>query len=274
MRDDKVLTNWNGLVLGLFAQAGRVLRIERYLEAATSTAEFLWAALRRDGRLLHGWFAGQAKQDAFLDDHAFLAGGLLDLYDALGRRQDLDRACDLVTALESRFRDEQDGGYYYTPHDGERLLARAKPGSDGSLPSGNGAAAIVLQRLFSVSGVETYRARAEEILRVFHGAARKNPFGYVTCLEALERYTGAGTEIVLVGGTGTSPGDLEQAIAECYVPHLTIVRTTADQAPVPPLAQGRPSVGGRPTAYVCRHFSCSRPLTSAEDLRALLREPR
>jgi uncharacterized protein YyaL (SSP411 family) len=134
--------------------------------------------------------------------------------------------------------------------------------------------AIVLLRLFSLSGVETYRARAEEILRLFHEPARKNPFGYVTCLEALERYTGAGTEIVLVEGTGTSPADLERAIAECYVPHLTIVRTPTDQSPMPPLAQGRPSVGGRPTAYVCRHFSCSRPLTSAEDLRALLREPR
>jgi uncharacterized protein YyaL (SSP411 family) len=273
LRDDKVLTNWNGLVLGLFAQAGRVLGLERYLEAAAITAEFLWTALRPDGRLLHSWFAGQAKQDGFLDDHAFLATGLLDLYEARGQRQHLDRARELVAALESRFRDEQDGGYYYTPHDGERLLARSKPGADGSLPSGNGAAAIVLLRLFSLTGVEEYRRRAEEILRLFHEPARKNPFGYVTCLEALERYLGDGTEIVLVGAAGTPSFELERAVAESYVPHLSIVRADPDDASPPPLAQDRPAVGGRPTAYVCRHFSCSRPLTSADDLRALLREP-
>ena len=272
LRDDKVLTNWNGLALGMFAEAGRVLGVERYLDAATSTAEFLWTALRREGRLLHSWFAGRAKQDGFLDDHAFLAAGLLDLHEACGHRHHLEHARELVAALDARFWDDQNGGYYYTAHDGERLLARSKPGADGSLPSGNGAAALVLLRLFSLTGVEAYRDRAEEILRLFHEPARKNPFGYVTCLEALERYVGGGTEIVLVGVAGTSSFELERAVADCYVPHLSIVRSApADGAP-PPLAEGRPAVGGLPTAYVCRHFSCSRPLTSADELRALLRE--
>jgi hypothetical protein len=272
-RDDKVLTNWNGLVLGLFAEAGRVLGVDRYLEAARSNSEFLWTALRRDGRLLHSWFAGQARQDAFLDDHALLAGGLLDLYGALGQRQHLDRALELAGALESRFRDDRNGGFYFTPHDGERLLARSKPGADGSLPSGNGAAALVLLRLYTLTGVEHYRELAEEVLRLFHEPARKNPFGYVTCLEALERYVGAGTEIVLAGVPGTSSSELERGVADCYLPHLSIVRADPSDPSLPPIAQGRPPVEGRPTAYVCRHFTCSRPLTSADEVRALLREP-
>jgi hypothetical protein len=268
-----VLTGWNGLTLGLFAEAGRVLGIERYVEAAKTTAEFLWTSLRPNSRLLHTWFRGQAKQDAFLDDHAFLAAGLLDVFDACGRQEYLDRARELVAALDARFWDERDGGYYFTPHDGERLLARSKPGADGSLPSGNGAAAIVLLRLFSLTGVADYRTRAEGILRLFHEPARRNSFGYVTCLEALERYAGEGTEVVLLGPEGEAMSDLERVVAQSFLPHLTLVRVRPGQGPLPPLAEGRVAVGGRPTAYVCRHFACSPPLTAPDALGALLREP-
>ena len=114
-RDDKILTSWNALLIGTLAEAGRVLDEPRYVAAAASAAEFLWSQVRRDGRLLHGWAKGAAKQDAFLDDHAFLAAALLDLYDATADAAHLARARELIDALEVRFHDDTAGGYFFTP---------------------------------------------------------------------------------------------------------------------------------------------------------------
>jgi uncharacterized protein YyaL (SSP411 family) len=272
LRDEKVLTSWNGLAIGVFAEAGRVLGVDGYVEAAVATADFLWNELRRDGRLLHTWFAGRAKQEAFLDDHALFAAGLLDLYAATGEARHLERARELMASLEARFHDPEAGGYFYTPSDGERLIARTKPGADGSLPSGNGVATVVLLRLAALTGIGHYGRRAEEILRLFQEPLTRNPFSYVTFVEALERHLGAGTEVVLIGPAGLDMRSLERTVAEAYVPHLSLVRATTDGEDVPPLARGREAVDGRPTAYVCRHFTCSRPLTQASDLRALLAE--
>jgi uncharacterized protein YyaL (SSP411 family) len=273
LRDEKVLTSWNGLAIGLLAEAGRVLGVPRYIDAAAETAEFLWTQLRRDGRLLHVWTRGQAKQDAFLDDHAFLAAGLLDLYQAAGETRHLERAQELMADLDARFRDQGAGAYYFTAVDGEALLTRTKPAADGSLPSGNGMAAVVSLRLFALTGEDRHRERGEEILRLFHEPAHKNPFGFVTCIEALERYLGAGTEVVMMGSGDLRASDLERVIARSYVPHLTLVRAeSGDRTPLP-LVQGRAAVDGRPTAYVCRHFSCSSPITSAHELGEMLREP-
>jgi uncharacterized protein YyaL (SSP411 family) len=272
LRDEKVLTSWNGLAVGIFAEAGRVLGSARYVAAAVATADFLWNELRRDGRLLHAWFAGRAKQDAFLDDHALFAAGLLDLHTATGEPRHLERARELVAALEARFLDPEGGAYFYTPSDGERLIARTKPGADGSLPSGNGVAAVVLLRLAALTGVEDYGRRAEEILRLFQEPLVRNPFSYVSLVEALERHLGGGTELVLVGPAGAGLQALERAVAEAYVPHLSLVRARGAED-VPPLARGRGAVDGLATAYVCRHFTCSRPVTDTEELRALLAEP-
>jgi uncharacterized protein YyaL (SSP411 family) len=132
---------------------------------------------------------------------------------------------------------------------------------------------VVLLRLFTLTGETVYRQRAEGILRLFYEAARENPFAYLTLLEALELYSGEGTEIVLVGGSPSSSA-FDRVIAGCYLPHLTLVRTGVDDSSPPPLARGRLTVDGQPTAYVCRHFTCSRPLVSPDELRDLLGEPR
>jgi len=272
LRDEKVLTSWNGLAIGALAEAGRVLGVERYLEAGLVTADFLWNEMRRDDRLLHTWFAGLAKQDAFLDDHALFAAGLLDLHAATGEARHLERARELMASLEARFRDPEAGGYFYTADDGERLIARTKPGADGSLPSGNGVAAVVLLRLFSLTGIEAYERRAEEILRLFQDPMIRNPFSYVTFVDALERHLGAATEVLLIGPSGPGMRALERTVAETYVPHLSLVRASADAEDSPALARGREALDGLPTAFVCRHFTCSRPVTSSSELRGLLVE--
>jgi uncharacterized protein YyaL (SSP411 family) len=272
LRDEKVLASWNGLAMSMLAEAGRVLGEDRYVEAATATADFIWADMRSDGRLLHTWFGGQAKQDAVLDDHALLGNGLLDVYGAGGDSRYLDRARELAAALDERFRDARHGGYFFTASDAEPLFARSKPGVDGSLPSGNGAAAVLLMRLASLTGADAYRDRAEEILRLFHEPARRNPLGYVMLLEALERHGGSGTDVVLVGPVGAEMRSLERAVAETYVPHVSLVRPAADGSP-PPVAEGRIPVDVVATAYVCRNFTCSPPVTEPTALRQLLAAP-
>jgi uncharacterized protein YyaL (SSP411 family) len=269
LRDEKILTSWNALAIGALAEAGRVLRAPRFVEAAERAAEFLWTELRRDGRLLHVWAAGRAKQGGFLDDHAFLAAALLDLYEATGDPRHLARAHELVAALETRFRDKG-GGYFFTAHDEEQLIARSKAGADGSLPSGNAVAARVLLRLHHISGEPGLRERAEEILRLYHQEAAQNPFGYAAYLEALELYLEGPTEVVVVSPTPGAAEPLWAAVARVYLPHHVLVSTTPDDPAPLPVARDRPAVGGRPTAYVCRHFACSAPVTDPEALRPLL----
>ena len=272
LRDEKILTSWNALMIGTLAEAGRVLGADRFIDAAVRAAGFLWSSMRADGKLLHGWAAGRAKHGAYLDDHAFLASALLDLYEATLDRTHLARAREIVAALESRFHDDRGGAYFFTAHDEEKLIARSKPGADGSLPSGNAVAARVLLRLHHLTGEASYRTRAEEILRVFHDEAAQNPFGYASYLEALEFYAAAPAEVVVVGRRGTADADrLWAEVASAYLPHRVLVGAEPGEAdPLAPARDRRP-VDGRATAWVCRNFTCSAPVTDPGELRSLLR---
>ncbi|HJQ75541.1 MAG TPA: hypothetical protein VJ814_11670, partial [Gaiellaceae bacterium] len=227
--------------------------------------------VRTGDRLLHGWAAGQAKQGAYLDDHAFLAAALVDLYEATGDRRHLARARALVEALESRFHDDAGGAYFFTAHDEERLIARSKPGADGSLPSGNAVAAHVLLRLHHLLGEDRYRARAEEVLRLYHDEAAQNPFAYAGYLQALELWTEGPTEVVVVGERDRpETGALWGEVAATYLPHRVLVAAAPDDPdPLVP-ARDRPPVDARPTAYVCRNFTCSAPVTDPAALHGLL----
>jgi len=271
LRDEKILTSWNALMIGTLAEAGHVLGERRYVAAAAAGVEFLWTQVRDGEQLLHVWTAGQARQPAFLDDHAFLASALVDLYEATADSTFLARAEALVAALHARFHDDAGGGYFYTSHDAEALIARPKSGADGSLPSGNAVLAHTLLRLHALTGSERDRGRAEEILRLYHDAARQSPFGFTTYFQALELYSEGATEVVIVGGREDPDATaLWRVAAETYLPHRLLVRTEPGSQVVPPPARDRPAVGGRATAYVCRHFACSAPVTAPDELRALL----
>jgi len=271
LRDEKILVGWNALAVGILAEAGRVLGAARFVDAARQAADFIWAHMRAGDRLLHVWTAGQARFGAYLDDHAFLASALVDLFEATGDRAQLARARTLVAHLDSRFRDERAGGYFFTAHDAEQLIARSKSGEDGSLPAGNAVAAHTLLRLYHLTGVETYRARAEEILHVYHAEAVRNPVAYASYLQALELHLEGPTEVVVVGPRDAPDTNaLWSVVASAYLPHRILVGTEAvEPEPLAP-ARDRPGLDGRATAYVCRNFTCSAPVTDPTALRALL----
>jgi uncharacterized protein YyaL (SSP411 family) len=274
LRDEKILTGWNGLMIGTLAEAGRVLSAPRFVDAAAEAAEFVWSRLRADGRLLHVWTAGVAAGGAYLDDHAFMASALVDLFEANGQRRHLERARELVAALDARFHDDRDGGYFFTAHDAEVLIARSKTGADGSLPSGNAVAALVHLRLHHLTGDPAHRGRAEEIFRLYHDEAARSPFAYASYLHALEFHLEGPVEVVVVGRRD-APGAaaLWSEVSRTYLPHRVLVPTEPGADDVLAPARGRPAVDGRATAWVCRHFTCSPPVTEAGQLRELLTRP-
>jgi uncharacterized protein len=271
LRDEKILVSWNALMIGTLAEAGRVLREARFVAAAAAAADFIWTHIRSGEALLHGWTAGRAKQGAFLDDHAYLASALIDLYEATFDRVHLQRARELVGALERRFRDDRGGGYFFSAHDEEQLIARTKSGADGSLPSGNAVAAMALLRLHHLTGESGYGERAEEILRLYHDDAAQNPFAFATYLQALEFHLEGPSEVVVIGRRDAPDADpLWAEVASAYLPNRILVAAEpGEPTPLAP-ARDRPAVDGRATAYVCRNFTCSAPVTEPAALRPLL----
>jgi uncharacterized protein YyaL (SSP411 family) len=185
--DDKVLADWNGMMIAAMAKAGNTFEEPRYREAAERAAKFLLQELRSEtGALLHVWRNGEARVPAFLDDYAFVARGLLVLYREAAGKQWLEETERLMEELEKELRDPR-GGYYQSarkPH----LLVQTKPVNDGVVPSGNGVAAAVLLELFEITGKEIYRRRAEDAFRVFASDLDRHPQSAPTLALALERY--------------------------------------------------------------------------------------
>ena len=182
--DDKVLTSWNGLMIGALAHGGRHLDEPRYVEAAERAAAFILTTMRKDGRLLCTYRSGEAKLNAYLDDYAFLADGLLDLYEATGKARYLDEARALVDALIRHYHDASGGGFCFTSDDHEELLLRSKDAYDRALPSGNGVAARVLVRLGTTTGEQRYLDLARSTLETFLGAMERAPTATQTLIAA------------------------------------------------------------------------------------------
>src|SRR6267143_1231467 len=173
--DDKVVTSWNGLMIGAFARAGRVFERRDYADTAVRAARFVLRALRRDGKLLRSWRAGQARLPAYLEDHAFLAWGLLDLHEVTGELMWLDEARGLVTSMLERFWDPDEGGFFFVASDHVSLIARTKEVIDQAVPSGNGLAARVLVRLWLLTGEKGYEEHAAKMFRAFAGILQEAP---------------------------------------------------------------------------------------------------
>ncbi len=173
--DDKVVTSWNGLMIGAFARAGRVFERSGYIETASRAARFVLGALRREGRLLRSWRAGESRLPAYLEDHAFLAWGLLDLHGATGERVWLEEARSLAESMIERFWDKDEGGFFFVASDHESLIARTKEVFDQAVPSGNGMAARALVRLWGLTGEARYEEHAARMFQVFAGILENAP---------------------------------------------------------------------------------------------------
>ena len=270
--DDKVLVAWNGLAISALARASEVLGEPRYATAAAAAAEFIHQNLWRDGRLLRRWRGGDARIAGQLDDHAFLAGGLLDLYEATFEPRWLSRAQAVTKEMVDRFADP-DGGFFDTDGSDPTLIIRHKEIFEGAIPTGNAVACLDLLRLAAYTGEPGYGDRALAALRAFAIPMRRAPRGVPVLLTALDVATRGAVEVVIAGpAEDAATRRLLSACRLTLIPGRVIAHVAGDTGPAGiAWAQGRHPLGGRPTAYVCQRGACRLPVHDPAALRKELR---
>jgi uncharacterized protein YyaL (SSP411 family) len=277
LKDDKVLTSWNGLMIAALAKAGAALGRPDWTAAAARAAGFVLAELSDvDGRLLRRWRDGHTTGPGYLDDYAFLAWGLIELYQAELDPRWLGEALRLTGLMCRLFEDELHGGFYYTAHDAEGLIVREKEAFDGALPSGNSVAALVLLRLARLTGDAQWERKAAKLLHAFAPLVQRHPPAATQLLVALDLALGEGVEVVVAGDPADpATAELIAAAREGFSPGLALLLAAPGPAgerlaELAPFTRSMGLVDGRPAAYLCRAHACQRPVTSAGELKALL----
>ena len=283
LRDDKILTSWNGLLIGTMANAGFVLGEPRFIAAAAEAADYILTKMTDgDGRLLRTAFADRARGAAYLDDYAFFIQGLLDLFEATGAPERLEQALKLQEQLDDRYADKR-GGYFATSSAEESLLAREKPDYDGAEPSGNSVAALNLARLWSLTGEHRFKVAAERTIAAFYSRLSRYPMAMTEMWLAVEFLNWHPKELVLVRPQGSDSSVLApflKALRARFIPHH--VRLLVEEGPKQSrLSRSSPVVGGKVarkgkvTAYVCTAQTCKLPTTDpAVMIKQLTERPR
>ncbi|MFT7462195.1 MAG: hypothetical protein ACI9EF_000533 [Pseudohongiellaceae bacterium] len=271
--DDKVLVSWNGLMISALAKAGRLLDEPRFVDAARAAARFCLTTMRPEGRLLATWRQGKAHINATLADFAYLAEGLLELFEVDGDTSWLDAAIELTDDVRARFADRERAGFFFTSDDHEQLVARPRDLFDGALPSSNAVMADVLVRLGGLTGNSDYSADADQLFAMAEPLIRASPPAFGRMLISLMGAHAGGRTVVISGGSGQdelllaarAAGD--PGLAVFTVPAAGLDDATAERYP---LLAGKLATDGRATAYPCRHGSCSAPVQDSAELSQAL----
>lgn len=277
LKDDKILTDWNGLMIGAMAKAARALNEDRYARAAGEAAGFILRELRgSDGRLLHRFRDGQAALAASLDDYAFLVHGLLELYEAVFEPGYLETALELTRDMIDRFRDPAAGGFFFSAGDSESLLVRQKEVYDGAVPSGNSIAMLDLLRLGRLTGSVDFEEKAAATGKAFSTAVSRMPTAHSQLLTALDFALGPSYEIVISSGSEQAgdAGQMLEFLRGRFIPNKVVILrregNSAELDRIAPWTAGYTAVNGKTTAYVCRGNQCELPVTDLSGLSRLL----
>lgn len=270
-RDDNILTSWNALAISAFLDAYQTFGIPWYLSTAEQALTFLIDYAIRDGHVLRALTGGKGRILGYLDDYAYLAAALLDAFEATSHAWYLGQARAVVDRLVEQCWDSDAGGFFYTGKDQEPLIHRVKSPMDSAVPSGNAVAVQVFLRLFSLTGEQLYDDHAVRTLQVFRDAMGRNAYGTAAMLCALDLYLARPKEIAIVGSRGHAAVDsLLTAVYHRYMPNKVVVVVEQGAGCEVPWAAGKTSVNGLPTVYVCRHQTCSAPVTDRTQLESLL----
>ncbi|MSQ18987.1 MAG: thioredoxin domain-containing protein [Betaproteobacteria bacterium] len=269
-RDDKILTSWNALAIAGMARAARVFDRPDWLASAHRAVDFILRTLWRNGRLLATYKDGHAHLNAYLDDYAYLVDALIELVQAEFRPADLAFARALADALILHFEDADQGGFFFTSHDHERLIQRTKAAHDGATPAGNGMAAFALNRLGHLTGDVRYIAAAERTVRAFHAQIDQHPPAFATLLGALEELLNP-TRMVVLTGVKATVRTWITPVSRQYRPDAMVVAVDS-RAEDLPATLARPAPPDGVNAYVCQGVRCAAPVASIEALTSLLTE--
>jgi len=275
-RDDKVLTDWNGLMITALAKGFQTFGEEKYLKAAEKAADFILKTLYKPGkRLLHRYRAGEAGISANADDYAFLIHGLIELYEADFQLRYLKAALCLNKELLEHFWDPVQGGLFFTADDSESLIFRKKEFTDAAIPSGNSEEMLNLLRLSRITANPELEDTAEGLKRAFSKMVRKIPSGYTQFLSALDFGIGPTYEVV-IAGKDKAP-DTEQMLEELwnyFIPNKVLVfRPEGEDPEITNLAtytKMQVPMEGKATAYVCQNYECQLPTTEINEMLKLL----
>lgn len=277
-RDEKILTSWNGLMIKGMARAGRCLGKREWIDSARRACDFLRGTLWKDGRLLATYKDSRAHLNAYLDDHAFLLDGLLELMQTEFRMADLNFARQLADILIGKFEDQAEGGFFFTSHDHEKLIHRPKSGHDNATPSGNGVAALALQRLGHLLGESRYFGAAERAVKLFYPAMLRQAGAFSTLAMALEEAL-TPPQIVVLRGNSEAMREWQQELAGNFAPHMLVIAVAsgiqglpaAMDKPVPSTAgsPGSPGEGAAPlvNAWLCQGVKCLPEISALQELK-------
>jgi uncharacterized protein YyaL (SSP411 family) len=276
-KDDKILTDWNGLMIAALAKAAQALDEPQYAEAAKSATDFILTHLRiAEGRLLHRYRDGEAAVLAHLNDYAFLIWGLLELYEATFETHYLQTALDLNRDLITHFWDDERGGFYFTADDAETLLIRPNEIYDGAVPSGNSVAMLNLIRLGRMTGRAELEEKAKRIGSVFSHEVQAMPSVHAQLMVALDFALGPSHEIVIVGRPQSEDTkSMLRALRKLFRPNKVVLFRPSDAdgseiTRLAPFTQFQTSLDGKVTAYVCQNYQCKLPTTEIEEMLKLL----
>jgi hypothetical protein len=274
LRDDKILTAWNGLMISALAFGGRVLGEPRYVAAAERAADFILAEMRPGGRLQRSWKDGRSSGPGFLEDEAFFVAGLLDLYEATFDRRRLAEALMLAGGTERLFADGERGGWFRSAGDHEQLLAREKPSQDGAEPAGASVALLNVLRLHAITGDDAWRRIAVRALRAYAPTMHEQPAALHEMLLAVDFLVAAVPQIVFVWPAGEgAPSIFVDPLRRMFLPNHALLGAAEGMeldalATLAPPAGGKTTLGVTSTAYVCERGACRLPATEPSMMTA------
>jgi len=275
-RDDKVITAWNGLMVSSLAYGGIILREERYISAAEQAAKFILGTLHKNGRLMRYYRNGRVVEVAFLDDYAFMILGLLDLYEASFDTEWLIEAKELSEEMIELFTDNEHGGFFLTGKDGEKLITRTKPSSDGAIPSGNSIAALALLKLGRLTMNQHFIEQGNKVLESFSQQLGQSPAYSSAMLTALNFWLGPTQEIVIAGSAeAADTKQMLKLLRSKFLPNAVVLlheegRRASAIEQIVPFVRNQVAIDGKATAYVCENYVCKRPVNKIDDLGKML----
>jgi uncharacterized protein YyaL (SSP411 family) len=275
-RDDKIITAWNGLMISSMAYGGAVLQEEKYTKAAEQAGKFILNTLHKKGRLTRYYRQGRAVELAFLDDYAFTIIGLLDLYGASFETKWLIDAKMLAEEMLKLYADNEQGGFFLTGKDSEKLIARIKPSTDGVIPSGNSAAAFALLKLGKLTMNQHFTEQGGKVLESFSQQLKQSSAYSSEMLSALNFWIGPTQEIVIAGNADAADTQqMLELIRSKYLPNAVILLHKQEKAnsaidKTIPFIQNLTAIENKATAYVCENYACNRPVNNIDDLDKML----